>query len=413
MAKRSRCRFALLPFLLLAPPASGAGDWLVIDAPTPGARISLPLVEVRGQAAPGGAAAHDLVIALDVSDSVLLPSGWDVDGDGPGGRSRPWWADEYGRDPVLARRARESDLDDSVLMAEITAALALLDRLDLARDRVALVAFSDAASVLVPLGRPRAELDAALDALPRELARWGRGTNFGDAIAVAQQALGDDPDALARGEDRARPGRRRAILFLSDGEPTMPVGRDMPRQHALWSAGAAAAAGIRIYTFALGDESRPRGPAEDRAGLDVFAELAARTGGRFERLAHAGDAIARLPETDLVGLAALRVVNATTGRPARALRRFPDGKFDGFVELAPGPNRLRVEAEASDGARAAAECDVEHTAGPADPAATAALLAELRRRTHEVELRAEMERTRQVRSRELEIRVEDEPQALP
>jgi hypothetical protein len=404
-------RLAPLPFLLLAAPAAVADGWLVIDAPTEGARVPLPLVEVRGYATPGGAATHDLVIALDVSDSVLLPSGWDVDGDGPGGRSDPWWAGAYGSDPVLSRRGRDGDLDDSVLMAEITAARALLDRLDLSRDRVALVAFSDGASVLAPLGSPRAALDAALDALPRELKRWGRGTNFGDAIAVAQQALGDDPEALARGEDGAPAGRRRAILFLSDGEPTMPAGRDMPRQHALWSAGAAAAGGIRIHTFALGEPQSPPDP-QDEPGLDVFAELAARTGGRFERLERAGDAIARLPQTDLVGLASLRVVNATTGRPARALRRFPDGKFDGFVELAPGPNRLRFEAEASDGARASGERQVLH-AGTADPAASAALLEELRRRTREVELRAEMERTRRVRSLELEIRVEDEPQDLP
>jgi hypothetical protein len=45
--------------------------------------------------------------------------------------------------------------------------------------------------------------------------------------------------------------------------------------------------------------------------------------------------------------------------------------------------------------------------GAGDPAATRALLDELRRRTHEVEVRAEMERTRRVRSLELEIRVDD------
>src|SRR5690606_19613278 len=197
----------LLPCLLAAPRASAQGEWIEIEAPAPGAEVALPLVEVRGRAAPRGAASNDLVIAIDVSDSVLLPSGWDVDGDGPGGRADAWWAEVYGRDPVLAQRARESDLDDSVLMAEIAAARMLLDRLDLSRDRVALVAFSDAADVIAPLGSPRAALDAALDALPRELKRWGRGTNFGDAIAVAQRALGDDPEALARGEDGARPGR--------------------------------------------------------------------------------------------------------------------------------------------------------------------------------------------------------------
>jgi hypothetical protein len=356
---------------------------------------------VRGVAAPHGAATNDLVVAIDVSDSVLLPSGWDVDGDGPGGRSDPALAAAYASDPVLSTRAREGDVDDSVLMAEIAAARALLDRLDLTRDRVALVAFSDTASVLAPLGSPRGKLDAALDALPGDLKRWGRGTNYGDAIAAAQAALGDDPEALARGADGALPGRRRAILFLSDGEPTLPVGRDMPRQHALWSAGAAAAAGIRIHAFALGEEARP--------GLDVFAELAARSGGRFERLERAGDAIARLPATDLVGLASLRIVNATTGRPARALRRFPDGHFDAFVELAPGANRLRVEAEASDGARAAAEREVVRAAGSPAPAAAESMLEELRRRTREVEVRAEMERTRRVQKLDLELRVEPPP----
>src|SRR5690606_7022985 len=302
-------RFALLLLsLCLLPPAARAqGDWIEIEAPEAGASVALPLVELRGRAAPHGAAATDLVRAIDVSDSVLLPSGRGGGGDGAGGRADAWWTELYGSDPVLAARARESDLDDSVLMAEIAAARLLLDRLDLSRDRVALAAFSDAAEVIAPLGSSRAVLDAALAALPRELKRWGRGTNFGDAIAVAQQALGDDPERLARGEDGGRAGRRRAILFLSDGEPTMPAGRDMPRQHALWSAGAAGAADIRVHAFALGEAARP--------GLDVFAELAARTGGRFERLERAGDAIVRLPQTDLVGLASLRVVNVTTGRP--------------------------------------------------------------------------------------------------
>src|SRR5690606_26992578 len=63
------------------------GGWLTIEAPDPGARVALPLVEVRGRATPHGAAANDLVIAIDVSDSVVLPSGWDVDGDGPDGRT--------------------------------------------------------------------------------------------------------------------------------------------------------------------------------------------------------------------------------------------------------------------------------------------------------------------------------------
>jgi hypothetical protein len=384
-------------------PARAGNDeapWLTIEAPADdGAAVSLPLVEVRGRAAPGGAAAHDLVIVLDASDSTILPSGWDVDGDGPGGTTDPRRAEHFADSPVLAARMRAADLDDSVLMAEIAAARALLDRIDFARDRVALVVFSDTAEIVAPLGRPRPVLEAALDALAAEPERWLRGTNFGAAISEAQRALGDTAESLSRIRDAQEPsGRRRSILFLSDGEPTLPAGRERPRQHALWSAHAAAAADIRIHAFALGHEALP--------GHAVFAELATLSGGRFEHLAEAGDAIARLPQTDLVGLAELRVVNETTGRPARALRTFPDGRFDGFVELAPGANRLRVDAVANDGARAVVERTIVRSRAALDRERTEALLEALRRRTREVELRAEMERTRRVRSLELELRAE-------
>ncbi len=384
-------------------PARADGEetaWLSIDEPAADrAAVSFPLVEVRGRAAPGGAAAHDLVIVIDASDSTIRPSGWDVDGDGPDGRTDPARAERFADSPLLAARMRDADLDDSVLMAELAAARALLDRIDLRRDRVALVVFSDDAEIVAPLGRPRPVLDAALGEIADHPERWLRGTNFGAAIAEAQRALGDTVESLSRIEDVDEPsGRRRSILFLSDGEPTLPAGRAMPRQHALWSAHAAAAAGIRIHAFALGSEALP--------GLDVFAELAALSGGRFERLAEAGDAIARLPQTDLVGLAELHVVNETTGHPARALRTFPDGRFDGFVELAPGPNQLRVDAVASDGTTATARRTILRAGAAPDLRRSEALLDELRRRTREVELRAEMERTRRVRSIELELSVE-------
>jgi hypothetical protein len=383
----------LLLALSLAPGARADGSWLRVDAPAAErSAASLRLLEVRGRATPHGVAAHDLVVALDVSDSVLRPSGWDVDGDGPEGRTDPALVARFGDRPELAARMRESDLDDCVLMAELAAAGALFDRLDLARDRVALVAFSDEAEVLAPLGSPRSALDAALETLRTGFDRWLRGTNFGDAAAVSQRALGGE-------EGRAAPGRGRSILLLSDGEPTLPPGRDMPRQHALWAAHAAAAAGIRIHAFALGDGALP--------GADVFAEMAARSGGRAERLEQAGDAIARLRGTDLVGLAAVRVVNATTGEPARALRTFPDGRFDGFVELAPGTNRVRVEALAGDGGRAAADRLVDYDAArPADPAQAEALLRALRLRSEETAAWAEMERQRRTRRLELELRVE-------
>jgi hypothetical protein len=378
------------------------GDWLQVDAPAPDSTTRVGFLEVRGHAARRGLRPQDFVIVVDVSESSLRPSGWDVDGDGSRGRSDPALLARLAAEPDLPAgllaRLQESDFDDTVLAAELAAAAALIDRLDLDRYRVGLVAFSDQAKLLAPLGSTRAELATALEALRVDFPHYLRGTNFGDAIAAAQLALA--PDAAAEPSRT----RERSILFLSDGEPTLPPHGDSARQHALWAANAAAGAGIRVHAFELGSREKPDG--------DVFEAMARAGGGHFERLEHAGDAIARLRRTDLVGLVELHVANATTGQPARALRTFPDGSFDGFVELAPGRNQLHFEAAASDGSRARVDRSVDYEAAPprnaeearAQRAEGEALLEELRRRTQETQVWAEMERER--RTRRLDLRLD-------
>ena len=412
---RAAAAFALASLCAARPAFAGdaappEADWLHIEAPAAGVSTTqLGVVEVRGHAAKRGLRPQDFVIVIDVSDSSLLPSGWDVDADGPRGRTDPAVLARLGArsdlPPGLLARLGESDFDDSVLAAELAAAEALIERLELGRYRVGLVAFSDQAKLLAPVGSSREQLAAALARLREDFPSYLRGTNFGDAVATAQLALAPD-DGIPPAD-----GRERSILFLSDGEPTLPPHGDSARQHALWSANAAAAAGIRIHAFELGAGKR----AEAAGADDVFATMAERSGGHFVRLERAGDAIARLRRTDLVGLAELSVVNETTGRPARALRTFPDGSFDGFVELAPGRNRVRFAAAASDDTRAAAERIVDYDASPPRDAAQArerreqaeALLVELRRRTQETEAWAEMERERRTRKLELEIQPGD------
>ena len=383
-------------------------SWLRVEAPAEAeSATELGLVEVRGQAAKRGLRPQDFVIVIDVSESTLLPSGWDVDADGPRGRTDPALLERLGArsdvPPGLLARLAESDFEDSVLAAELAAAQALIDRLDLDRYRVGLVAFSDEAKVLAPLGSNRERLSAALADLRDDFPSYLRGTNFGDAVTAAQLALAP-PDGMPPPD-----GRERSILFLSDGEPTLPPHGDNARHHALWAAHAAAAAGIRIHAFEL------RATEHASAAGNVFAKMAETSGGHYERLQQAGDAIARLRRTDLVGLAELRVVNETTDRPARALRTFPDGSFDAFVELAPGRNRIRFEAAASDGTRAVADRIVDYDAAPPRDAAqarerreqTEALLDQLRRRTQETEVWAQMERERRVRKLEIEIHAGD------
>jgi hypothetical protein len=376
---------------------------LRVDAPAADATTTGAWIEVRGQAAARELAAHDLVLVLDLSDSSLLPSGWDVDGDGTGGATDPALlaALEAKPDvpPSVLTRLRESDFDDTVLAATLVAARALLDRLD-DRYRVGIVVFSDRARMVAPLGASRDALERAFEEIRTSFFRELRGTNFGDAIGAAQLVLQPETPGQPGGLPA---GRDQSILLLSDGEPTLPPFGDRARQHALYAANAAAAAGIRIFPFELARAEKGRG---------VLAELADRTGGRLERLERPGDAIARLRRTDLAGLEVLRVVNETTGRAVRALRTFPDGSFDGFVELAPGANRLSFEARTTDGTRSRAERTVFRHADAADAAASErALLEELRRRTAETELWNRMEQQRRAPRQEMQLRVE--PDAEP
>jgi hypothetical protein len=400
--------------LLAAAAGAHAADFRVeLEAPAAEqSESALGLLEVRGHGGAGGARAHDVVIAIDVSDSSTASSGIDLDGDGAAGRTSDALLAALrapGADPALARRLAELDLEDSVLFAELVAAETLVSRLDPAAFRVGLVAFSDRARVVAPLGTRHEDLRRALAALRTDFWRDLRGTNFEAAIrAGVGELLPAEDAAEPAAPRRSAPSRERSLLLLSDGVPTLPPHGDRPAQFAIEAAQDAALAGVRIYPYALGPEAE--------AGLDLFKAIAATTGGRFERLARPADAIARLRRVDLANLASVEIVNETSGQPARALRTFPDGSFDGFVPLAPGPNRLRVSAVSGGGARASVHRDVRYAppAGGAVPEALAAeqrrLLAELRRRTAEVELWAEVERGRTIQLRELELDAEATPE---
>ena len=233
--------------------------WLEVTEPgEERSSTSSPLIEVKGSAGARRSRGHDLVIVLDLSDSTVRSSGLDLDGDGPAARTDPelltWLAEQPGVRRGLVERLREEDFDDSVLMAEVAAAEALIQRLDLRIFHIGIVVFSDSARVAARLGSPRGRLSEALREIRRGFFEELRGTNFGDAIQTAHAELIPDPDDA--GDRRAsREDRERSILFLSDGAPTLPVHADRDQVHAIQSARVAAIAGIRIYSFALGREA--------------------------------------------------------------------------------------------------------------------------------------------------------------
>ncbi len=400
----------VLPLTLLAAAGLAAASDLPVrldvEVPREGEVLNGPVafVEVAGWASALATALHDVVLVLDVSDSTLLPAGIDVDGDGE--------TDELGcfahaRAPLpgwnhpLARRLPCPQAGDTIRAAELVAARSLIALLDAQRTRVAIVTFAGEARVASPLDSSRASLLTSLGRIDPGTRARTPGTDFGLALRTALAHLADAPRS-----DGAH--AQQAVLFLSDGEPTLPGVPGRPARRALEAAEQAQLAGVRIHSFALGGPAS----AED---LSVFRALAERSGGRFTRLARPAKIVVQLPGVDLADLAQVSMQNLTTGDAGRAVRLLPDGFFDGFVPLVHGSNRLRITARSRSGATTTIERSVHF-----DPLALEGD-AESRRRDAErfaERLRARRVETEQLRAireaqrmrKQLELRAEQAPE---
>jgi hypothetical protein len=394
----ARCLGALLCSAALAAtagePAARTAEQVFLEVSDPAAGSvqspPLPLLELRGRAGASAPGRHDIAIAIDLSSSTRLPSGVDVDGDGRVGSSAPevtalnWGA--YTAEVLC------DDTADSIAGAELTAVGRLLRGLDPARTSTAIVVFGDKEQVASPL-------DAAPALQAQTLARldgehgWYGGTNFAAALRGARAALGIDPT----------PGRRRSVILLTDGYPTLPAPEPLPHEQALREADQLARAQIRVVAFALGPEAQ-RG----RATLEAIVK---RTGGELVEVDRPGDVLATLPYLESRAVREIEIENLSNGTPGRAIRMLSDGHFDGFVTLSEGKNRIRIRALGQEGGRAQMEREIVYQ----PPAAMtpelererARLAERLRERTLQVELSEEMRREKAIRARN--VKVEAEP----
>jgi hypothetical protein len=367
--------------------------WLEIGAPSEGERRSgrLDWLEVTGWAGVGVSVEHDIAVVVDVSGSTMVASGIDVDGDGRVGKQRKRIDPHKSFNPAHY----SSDTDDTVLAAELLATRKLVQVLDPDRSRIGLVSFSSGAEVHAPIGTAGEAMEAALDELAEN---FGSGmTNMALAIELALEAL-----ERAGGE-----ARRKTVLILSDGYPTAPGSGQVPNEAALLQAERAYSKDVIIHTFGLGLDGVEAG--------DVFAAIAKATGGRYLRLASPGEVVNELPHIDLAGVASIRLENVTTGAAGQAVRVFPDGSFDGYVQLAAGDNRLRVTAVSEAGSERSLERLVRFDpSAPRDAAEAERLEAEvaefkleLEARALELQLLAEMRRARAAQRGELSVRAEE------
>jgi hypothetical protein len=392
---------------------------VLIQSPQGGERVrnKVHQAPIRGTALAEGEAplAYDVILALDVSASTLLPSGSDVDGDGELGFNPATELVEPGTYPegLLC-----TDPGDSVFAAELAAARALLGSLEPGRVRLGLVTFSGEVNPLtqqraaydqqdawleVPITQDFAAVERALAAVA---ARGPRGaTNFAAGLRLAITELA----GLGAARSQPRASARKVVLFLTDGIPTFPIGLATVSdpgdvEAALTAARLAHKAGIAINTYAIGAQ----------ALTEPFAatEIARITLGTFLPVRNPGDIVSFLQAVSFANVDDVVLSNLTTREVSTDVRLAPDGSFSGFVPVREGTNRIRVTALATNGASGSVDFDLEFETTGLTGRELLLELDRIRSRNKELMLLIERDRIQSFRERqrkELELEVEQEP----
>jgi Mg-chelatase subunit ChlD len=409
--------FLLLAGLLIAaPPGRAENVRVVVESPRTGERVEnkVDQAPVRGTAIAKGEqpSDFDVMVVIDVSGSTKEASGVDMDGDG-----------QVGVDPQLellppgayAEGVRNTDPDDSILHAEVAAARALVKGLDPRRVRVGLITFAGEvdpttgerlsptqqdAWVEVPLTADVGRVNQAIDAV---LARGARGaTDMAAGLRLAVRELA----GLSGSMSQPRGNAKKVILFLTDGVPSLPIGKgdhadEGDIEAAVAAAQLAKSAGIMINSYALGPNAL--------AGPFAVTEMARVTLGTFTPVLNPGDIVALLQGVSFANIEDVVISNVTTGELSTDVRLNPDGSFYGYVPVRLGKNELRVTALASDGSRGSASVVVEFAHSQLSQREMALELERIRRMNKELLLLRERKRIEDFRNREkkeLEIEVE-------
>jgi hypothetical protein len=383
-----------------AEPGLLASPRLAVETPRDGDHVAASdsTVFVAGRALYGERAAElfDLAIVLDLSKSTDAPCGIDLDGDGHVGQAPQ----------SIFTDGSSDDFGDSVLAAEVAAAHALIEQLDPRTTRVALISFSGDsdpktadARTLIPLGTDYAATHRALDEL---LEDWPTGrTNVAAALNLATAEL----IGSASAQSSPRSDAVRVILLLTDGQPTLPVPFEPAQnvERARVAASLAVRAGIRIDTFAIGEEANQ--------DVTMTASLAAMSGGRFTPVLEPSELVSTFEQLRLADLRDVDVRNLTTGVSAEEVLIESDGRFAALVPLADGENQLEISAQVDDG-RLQRRVRVLRTADQRPPVLEARWIPQrtrlLEQRLHALRRRELLIEMEQERARSVDVSVEGE-----
>jgi hypothetical protein len=329
---------------------------LEIDTPTSGAVIGdstgTAFVAGRALALFGEYQTFDIMFVIDTSDSTAAPSGFDVDGDGTIGERRgEKFLSILGRVLPLPN----SDQGDSILAAEVAGMRALLDQ---RTTRVGLVAFSgdnDAltpdAETIVPLTTDFEKVESGLNSVFRQ---GPHGlTNMVSAVSLATiELLGTQSAYSSR-----REGAKRVIMFLTDGQPTLPLENSQLQnaKMAIQQAVRAAKLDVRIDTFAIGEDALSE-PV-------VVVEMARVSQGVFTPVRDPKDVRAIFEDVNFSDIETLELKNKTTGAAASQLISNADGSFSALVDMKEGENTIEAFARSTDGTEGRREVVVKFLPG--------------------------------------------------
>ena len=332
---------------------------LEIDSPTNGAVIGDPMgaafVSGKALALYGEYQTFDIVFVVDTSDSTAAPSGADVDGDGVIGERRgEKFLSILGRVLPLPN----TDKGDSILAAEVAGVRVLVEQLDPRTTRVGLVAFSGDNDALtpdayteVPLTTDYGKVENGLDAIFR---RGPKGlTNMVSAVNLATIELLGSQSAYSTKRD----GAKRVIMFLTDGQPTLPLENSQLQnaKMAIQQAVRAAKLDVRIDTFAIGEDALSE-PV-------VVVEMARVTSGVFTPVRNPKDVRAIFEDVNFSEIEKLEVRNKTSGEPASQLISNADGSFSALLSMKDGENVIEAFARSTDGTAGRREIKVKFLPG--------------------------------------------------
>jgi len=339
--------FSLFPWVLLVSVsmAKGAAEPKVqILSPKEGSSITQQQnsILISGKVASQAARSEnvDIMFIIDISGSTSQYAGVDFgdfgqlpDSSSSSGFGWPQITIRgFGLGPPPIRNLR-----NSILAAEVGAARRLLVQLNSQTTRVGIITFSEGARVLQPLTRDfdhvRRVLDSVLAAGPNG------GTNMVEGIRTGISEL------MGFGSSEKRAEAVKAEFLLTDGFPTLPIGRGRVTPEdtdlAINAARLAGKASIKVHVFALGEEAL----SYTRAAVGIAHE----SGGTYTLVSRAADVLAVVENISVVGVEYVQIVNQTTGQKATQTRLAADGFFSSAVQVVEGRNQIDVIARASDG----------------------------------------------------------------